>query len=171
MNHARELVATAKRLGARWIRFPIPKPVQATMTETLAAHKQLAGLAQEHGLQMLVENNGWMRAEPDSVQSLVKAIGHNIAPGPDTGNWNPDVQYKGIADSFQKAVTCDFKVFDLDDQRVHRKYDIKRCFDLAWQAGFRGPWAIEHWNTDNKKLAEETTYLRDLLAQWIKAAS
>ena len=108
---------------------------------------------------------------PESVAELVRIIGKNVAPGPDTGNWNDDVRYEGIAKSFPGAVTCDFKVFDLDSNREHKKYDIRRCFDVAWKTGFRGPWAIEHWNEDTQMFAKETRYLRDLLNKWIVAAS
>jgi hypothetical protein len=171
MAHARQLVTAARLLGARWMRFSIPKPVPDTRTATLSAHRELARVAESQGIQLLVENNGWMRSDPGSVAELVRIIGKNVAPGPDTGNWNDDVRYEGIAKSFPGAVTCDFKVFDLDSNREHKKYDIRRCFDVAWKTGFRGPWAIEHWNEDTQMFAKETRYLRDLLNKWIVAAS
>ena len=170
MSHAKKLISAARILGARWVRFSVPKPVPGTRTETLSAHRELAKIAESQNIQLLVENNGWMKSEPDSVAQLVRIIGKNVAPGPDTGNWNDDVRYAAIASSFRGAVTCDFKVFDLDSNGQHPKYDIKRCFDVAWKTGFRGPWAIEHWNQDTPTFAKETRYLRDLLNEWIAAA-
>jgi len=52
----------------------------------------------------------------------------------------------------------------------HAKYDIRRCFDIGWKAGFRGPWAIEHWNDDTKSYVRETMWLRDQLAKWMTNA-
>ena len=167
MTSARQLILAARWLGARWIRFPVPRPVAETRTATLSAHRELASIAKDHGVQLLVENNGWMRSEPDSVASLVKIIGSNAAPGPDTGNWNDNVRYEGIARSFPRAATCDFKVFDLTKDGQHQKYDIKRCFDVAWKAGFRGPWALEHWNENLGEFAREMRFLRDQLSKWI----
>ncbi len=104
MAHARQLVTAARLLGAQWMRFSIPKPVPGSRTATLSAHRELASVAESQGVQLLVENNGWMRSEPGSVAELVRIIGKNIAPGPDTGNWNDDVRYEGIAKSFTDAV-------------------------------------------------------------------
>lgn len=170
MANGRQQILAARILGARWIRFPVPRPVAKTRTETLSAHRELASIAKDHGVQVLVENNGWMRSEPDSVARLVKMIGSNVAPGPDTGNWNDDVRYEGIARSFLRAATCDFKVFDLTKDGQHQEYDIKRCFDVAWKTGFRGPWALEHWNENLSEFAREMRFLRDQLGEWIAAA-
>ena len=58
MAHARQLVTAARLLGARWMRFSIPKPVPDTRTATLSAHRELARVAESQGIQLLVENNG-----------------------------------------------------------------------------------------------------------------
>jgi hypothetical protein len=47
----------------------------------------------------------------------------------------------------------------------------EKCSDVAWKAGFHGPWAIEHWNEDNKAFARETAFLRDQLKEWMAAAT
>lgn len=167
MTTAHDLIVCAKNLGWRWVRFPVPKFAASDDRSNLSAHRALAAFAKPHGIQLLVEN-GTSR-DPDSVVRAVKTIGDNVAAGPDTGNWSDDARYEGLAKSFPGAVTCDFKVFDLDENRHHAKYDIKRCFDIAWQAGFRGPWAIEHWNEDTKAYARETKFLRDQLKRWMSA--
>lgn len=175
MTNARQQVKVAKMLGARWIRFSVPKVgAYAGSGEDdvskVAAHRELASFAAEHGIQLLVENGGWLKSDPDSVVRVVKAIGHNVAAAPDTGNWDDDVRYEALTKSFPGAVTCDFKAFDLDAEYHHAKYDIRRCFEIGWKAGFRGPWAIEHWNDDNKAYARETTWLRDQLTKWMAAS-
>lgn len=167
MARAQDLIVCAKTLGCRWVRFSVPKFAAGDDKSKLSAHRALAAFAKPHGIQLLVEN-GTSR-EPDSVTRAVEAIGDNVAAGPDTGNWSDDARYEGLARSFPGAVTCDFKVFDLDENRHHARYDIKRCFDIAWQAGFRGPWAIEHWNEDTRAFASETKFLRDQLKRWMAA--
>lgn len=167
MSNARQQVEIAEMLGARWIRFTVPKITDSDDASKVAAHRELAMFAGERGIQLLVENGGWLKSDPDSIQRVVKAIGHNVASGPDTGNWDDDVRYEALEKSFPGAVTCDFKVFDLDADNRHAKYDIRRCFDIGWNSGFRGPWAIEHWNDDTKAYVRETTWLRDQLTKWM----
>lgn len=169
MANARQQVKVAKLLGARWIRFPVPKVGAADDVSQVAAHRKLASFAEQHGIQLLVENGGWLKSDPDSIVRVVKAIGHNVAAAPDTGNWDDNVRYDALEKSFPGAVTCDFKVFDLDADYHHERYDIRRCFEIGWNAGFRGPWAIEHWNDDSKAYARETTWLRDQLTKWMAA--
>jgi len=170
MSNARRQVEIAGILGARWIRFTVPKISSSDDASKVAAHRELALFAGERGIQLLVENGGWLKSDPDSIQRVVKAIGHNVASGPDTGNWDDAVRYEALEKSFPGAVTCDFKVFDLDDKNHHAKYDIRRCFDIGWKSGFRGPWAIEHWNDDTKAYVRETTWLRDQLTKWMLAS-
>ena len=171
MSNARQQVEVAEMLGARWIRFPVPKINSSDDASKVAAHRELALFAGERGIQLLVENGGWLKSDPDSIQRVVKAIGHNVASGPDTGNWDDDIRYEALEKSFPGSVTCDFKVFDLDDKNHHAKYDIRRCFDIGWKSGFRGPWAIEHWNDDTKAYVRETTWLRDQLTKWMLASN
>ena len=170
ISNARQQVEVAAMLGARWIRFPVPKISSPDDSSKVSAHRELALFAEERGIQLLVENGGWLKSDPDSIQRVVKAIGHNVASGPDTGNWDDGVRYEALMKSFPGAVTCDFKVYDLDDNNRHAKYDIRRCFDIGWKSGFRGPWAIEHWNDDTKAYVRETTWLRDQLAKWMTAS-
>ncbi len=159
------LINAAKTLGARWIRFTVPKAALANPV----AHRELATYAKQHGIQLLAENGGWLAKDPNSITSVVKAIGDNIAPCPDTGNWDDDVRDQGLRNSFPGAASCDFKVFEMTADHQHPKYGLKRCFDIGWQAGFRGPWVIENMHDDSKTFASDTVYIRDLLKKWISA--
>ncbi len=68
------------------------------------------------------------------------------------------------------AVTCDFKAKQITSDGKHPAYDLKRCFDIAWKAGFRGPWAIEHANADTRKMFAEFKMLRDSIRRWTAEA-
>jgi hypothetical protein len=160
----------ASQLGCRWAR-PLPASHKPDLKIHISSYRELCDYAAEREVQMLVENYGWMQADPDSVVDLVKAIGHNVAAGPDVGNWNGnEIRYKGLAKTLPLAVTCDFKALKLDPQGQHPAYDLKRCFDIAWAAGFRGPWCIEHANADTPTFFKEIGLVRDMLRSWTKLA-
>ena len=167
----RRSIDAAARLGMRWAR-PLPAKTNADRGLLIAALRELAeyaaGRPAARKLQLLIENFGWMQADPDSVADLIKEVGANVAASPDTGNWaNNTVRYDGLAKTFPLAVTCDFKARTLNADGQHREYDLKRCFDIGWDAGFRGPWCIEHGHADEKTLFRELRLLRDQLRTWI----
>lgn len=165
---AHQLTDAAQALGARWIRFPITKDVLTPGNLECPALRELADYGAKCGVRLVVENNAWMQSDADAVVNIVTAIGKDLAsPAPDTGNWKDDVRYDGLARSFPDAVTCDFKVFELDVAGKHARYDIRKCFEIGRHAGFRGPWAIEHWHDDLHEFAREVVLLRDQLATWI----
>lgn len=166
----RRSIDAASRLGLRWAR-PLPLKKKPDMKLHVAGYLALSEYASERKVQMLVENYGWMEDDPQSVVKLLKAVGKNIAACPDTGNWSDnEVRYKGLAATFPKAVTCDFKARQLGPQGQHTAYDLKRCFSIGWKAGFRGPWCLEHAHKDRKSLFRELALVRDLLRRWMREA-
>ena len=138
----------------------------------VASYQELCDYAAERKVQLLVENFGWMQAEPDSVVKLVTAIGHNVAAGVDTGNWDTnEVRYDALKKSFPLAATCDFKARALGPNGEHSLYNLRRCFNIAWASGFRGPWCLEHANVDTRALLREFRLLRDMLRKWTTEAT
>ena len=79
-------------------------------------------------------------------------------------------RYAGLAKAFPFAVTCDFKAFQLDANDEHPRYDLNRCFQTGWDAGYRGPWCFEHFNSDLKGLVRGMGILRDRIRQWTREA-
>ena len=157
----------ASELGCRWAR-PLPSQTAPNMAFYVAGYQELCDYAADRNVQLLIENFGWMQNDPQSITKLMKQIGHNVAACPDTGNWqNNDVRYEGLKHTFPLAVTCDFKAKKLTPEAEHAAYDLKRCFDIGWNAGFRGPWAIEHGNSDTAAFIAEIGIIRDLLKKWI----
>ena len=73
----------------------------------------------------------------------------------------------GLRQSFVGAASCDFKVFTLGEDFQHAEYDLKKCFDIGWEAGFRGPWVIEHMKEETQDFARDTIYIRKMLEKWI----
>lgn len=166
LEEYKKSIDIASHLGLKWVR-PLPLSKQPDMAIHIASYQQLCDYAAERNVQLLVENFGWMQSDSNSVAKLVQAIGHNVAACPDTGNWNSnEIRYAGLEKTFPIAVTCDFKARELGPDGEHKKYDLKRCFTIGWNAGFRGPWCLEHAHKDTKRLLRELVMLRKMIQQW-----
>lgn len=157
----------AVRLGVRWVR-PLPGVKRADFPAIADSYRELVSYGGERGLVVLVENIGWMKDDADGVPDLIRAVGPALRAQPDTGNWNDAVRYDGLTKAFPLASSCDFKAFELGADGSHAAYDLRRCFQIGWDAGFRGPWAIEHFHADLRQLLREMATLRDLLRRWTR---
>ncbi|MDF1743622.1 MAG: TIM barrel protein [Gimesia sp.] len=164
-------IDAASHLGLKWAR-PLPLAKRPDMKIHVASYRELCDYGAERNVQMLVENYGWMQNDPASVVKLVKAIGDNVAACPDTGNWDSNpLRYAGLKETFPIAVTCDFKARAMGPEGEHALYDLKRCFEIGWMAGFRGPWCFEHAHKERKTLFRDLAMLRDMLQGWMKDAA
>lgn len=167
----KQSIDVASHLGLKWAR-PLPLAKQPDMKIHIASYRELCEYGAERNVQLLVENYGWMQNDPESVVKLVKAIGDNVAACPDTGNWDSEsLRYAGLEKTFPIAVTCDFKARAMGPKGEHPLYNLKRCFEIGWHAGFRGPWCFEHANKNRKQLFRELAMLRDMLQGWMKEAA
>ncbi|MCB1230341.1 MAG: TIM barrel protein [Verrucomicrobiae bacterium] len=168
MRQYKESVDAAKILGCRWVR-PLPRAEAPNRDRLSAAMDELIDYAGERGITVLIENFGWMMSDPDSVIELADAIGATrVAIGPDTGNWTSnEVRYPGLEKTFPRAVTCDFKAKVLGENGEHEAYNLNRCFEIGWNAGFRGPWCIEHGHADHATALRGIAFVRDSLRRWI----
>lgn len=159
----------AARLGVRWVR-PLPGPKRPDLARLADGYRELMDYGAARGLGVLVENFGWMQGDPDALPALIKAAGPALRAQPDTGNWTDAARYDGLAKAFPFAVSCDFKAKELGADGSHAAYDLKRCFQIGWDAGFRGPWCFEHQHADLAQLLKNMARLRDLLRGWMRAA-
>jgi hypothetical protein len=168
LDEYRRTIDAAARLGCRWVR-PAPRGMRPDMKLLAAGYRELIDYAAPKGISLLVENNAWMRGDPEAIPAVVAAVGHGIAAAPDTGNWTDEVRYLGLAKAFPLAVTCDFKAQQLGPQGEHAPYYLKRCFQVGWDAGFRGPWCLEHFNDTLDGLWRGFARLRDMLRGWMQS--
>ncbi len=167
LDEYKKSIDAAAHLGLKWAR-PLPQAEKPDISIHIASYQELCDYAADRNVEMLVENFGWMQSDPDSVVKLVKSIGRNVAACPDTGNWDSnELRYTGLARTFPIAVTCDFKARTLGPNGEHELYDLERCFEIGWKAGFRGPWCFEHANADTTILFRELGMLRDMLRRWM----
>jgi len=168
----KESIDAAELLGLRWVR-PLPQPNKPVLSVIADSFRELADYASEKGIAVLVENFAWMMDDSDSVVNLLKAIDRpaQVTGGIDTGNWSDnEVRYPGLEKSMPHAVTCDFKAKVMGEDGSHADYDLEKCFNIAWAAGFRGPWAIEHGHADRERCFREIGLVRDWLREWTKSA-
>ena len=169
LDEYKRTIDAAARLGVRWVR-PLPGPKRPDPAICAASHRELIDYAAPRGISLLIENYGWMQSDPGAIPEIIKAVGKGLDAQPDTGNWtNNDVRYTGLARAFPLAVSCDFKARELGADGRHDAYDLARCFSIGWDAGFRGPWCLEHFHTDLGELYREMRLLRDQLRAWMTA--
>lgn len=168
LNEYKRTMDAAARLGVRWVR-PLPGPKRPDLARLADGYRELMDYGATRGLAVLVENFGWMQGDPDALPSLIKAVGPALRAQPDTGNWTDAARYDGLAKAFPFAVSCDFKAKELGADGSHAAYDLKRCFQIGWDAGFRGPWCFEHQHADLTQLLKNMARLRDLLRGWMRA--
>jgi hypothetical protein len=164
----KKTIDAAERLGVRWVRPALGK-VRGELKTHAASLRELIDHAKPKGIAVLIENNTWLSRDPAAIPSLIDAVGGDLRSQPDTGNWQDDVRYEGLAKAFPLAASCDFKAFTLGKDGSHAAYDLKRCFQIGWDAGFRGPWCLEHFHDDVPSLLKEFVWLKDQLKEWMKA--
>ena len=169
MRQYRQSIDAAKILGCRWVR-PLPRSERPDSGRMKSALDELIDYAGERGITVLLENFGWAMEEADAILRLADVVGpERIALGPDTGNWISDeVRFRGLELTFPRAVTCDFKAKVLGPHGEHDAYNLRRCFEIGWEAGFRGPWCFEYGHADFGKAKEGVAFLRDSLREWMK---
>ena len=163
----KQTIDAAVLLGCRWVR-PLPAEPAPDHRLLVDGYRELIDYAAPHGISLLIENFGWMKDDPDAIPGTIDAVGEGLDASPDTGNWTDEVRYEGLAKAFPHAVTCDFKAFELDERGAHKRYDLRRCFDIGWEAGFRGPWCLEHFNKDLEVALHELELLRKMLHEWMR---
>ncbi|MDZ4287341.1 MAG: TIM barrel protein [Prosthecobacter sp.] len=168
IDEYKRTMTAAARLGVRWVR-PLPGPKRPDLKLLAASYQELADHGQTLGISLLVENFGWMKDDPEAIPAVIEAAaGAGLRAQPDTGNWTDAARYAGLAKAFPFAVSCDFKALEMTPDGGHAAYDLRRCFQLGWDAGYRGPWCLEHFHADLPTLLKEMGILRDQLRGWMK---
>ena len=166
----KESIDAAKLLGCRWIR-PVAGGGKNPDRNLLAeSFRELIDYGADRGIGILIENTGWVANDPEAIPDMISRAGDGLHASPDTGNWKDDeTRYAGLAGAYPHAITSDFKAFQFEPNGNHPKYDLEKCFHTGWDAGFRGPWCIEHFHTDLPGLIKGFATVRDLLRGWINA--
>lgn len=163
----KETIDVARQLGCCWVRPVAGKGKQPDLDRIAESFDELIDYAGTREISLLIENTGWISGDPNAIPKVIKRVGSpNLTASPDTGNWQDPVRFEGLRNAFPHASTCDFKAYQIEDDGTHPRYDLKRCFDIGWEAGFRGPWCIEHFNESLEGLLAGFKTLGDQLKKW-----
>lgn len=163
-------IDAAHRLGCRWIRPVLGAGKSPDRNRVADACRTLIDYGAPKNVTLLIENTGWVSRDPDAIPDMIRRVGAGLAASPDTGNWPDDAtRYPGLTKAYPLAATSDFKAFQLEPDGTHPKYDLEKCFQTGWDAGFRGPWCIEHFHENLPGLLAGFAAVRDKLGGWIDA--
>src|SRR3954451_3329750 len=111
--------------------------------------RRLADLGVKHGVSVLVENHGGLSADPDNILAIVDEVRlthGNTAVGtlPDFGNFSDKAdRLASLAKILPFAKAVHAKVYDMDEQLNHPKFDLQRCITLTKECGYDGYLGIE----------------------------
>ena len=163
----KQSIDAAEQLGCRWVR-PLPRVQQPDVNAYVESYRELIDYAGPKGITLLIENFGWLQDDPTAIPRIIQAVGKGLDASVDTGNWTNRARHQGLKQAYPLAVTCDFKAFELGENGQHERYDLRRCFQIGWDAGFRGPWCFEHFNKSLDGLLTGMLQLRDMVRGWIQ---
>jgi hypothetical protein len=162
----RQSIDAAHRLGCRWVR-PALRGHSSDPKLLVGGLRELVEYGAQKGIRVLIENQPWMRNDPDAIPSLIQAVGNGIAAQPDIAGFSGGRREEALRKAFRLAVSCDFKVFELGPNGEHQPYSLEDSFQIGWEAGFRGPWCIEHFHDSVDGLWRGFGRIAGLLRKWI----
>ena len=170
VENYKSTIDAAAILGCRWVR-PLPTSTAPDFDAYVQSYREMIDYAAEKNITLLIENFGWIQDDPDAIPRVLETVGEGLDVSVDTGNWSDRARYEGLEKAFPRAVTCDFKAKTLgppDENGIaaHHAYDLRRCFQIGWDAGYRGPWFFEHVDKSLTKLLRELKLLRDMIRTW-----
>ncbi len=120
------------------------------LTCCIDSFRRLADLGIKHGVSILIENHGGLSSDADNILAIIDAVRTThgatvIGTLADFGNWpdNAD-RYASLAKILPFAKAVHAKVFDIDEQLNHPKFDLARCVALSKAAGYDGFLGIEY---------------------------
>lgn len=171
LDEYKRTMTSAARLGARWVRPVSGRAKGPNYRRLVSSYRELIDHGGPLGITILIENVGWIKDDTDAIPEIIREVGTGLRAQPDTGNWTDEARYSGLMKAFPLAASCDFKVWALESDGSHRPYDLRRCFQIGWDAGFRGPWCLEHFNEDFDALLRDLRWLRDQLKQWMEGTA
>jgi sugar phosphate isomerase/epimerase len=114
------------------------------------SYRRLADLGVKHGVSILIENHGGLSADPDNIIQIVDEVrlthGNTvIGTLPDFGNVPDNVdRLVALAKILPFAKGVHAKVYDIDEQLNHPKFDLQRCITLTKECGYDGYIGIEY---------------------------
>jgi len=118
---------------------------EETMQACIASFSELARLAKEKGVKIIIENHGGVIArDPDNLVRIMTSDDSGfLGMCPDFGNFPAEVIYEGLEKVMPWAQVLHAKLHEFDEKGEDTRVDVRRCLDIARKAGFDGDVLIE----------------------------
>ncbi len=152
-NHYRWVTA-AKTLGCASIRVNAASKGTPEEQMKLAADglRRLCEFADQHQINVIVENHGGLSSHGDWLVGVMKLVNHpRCGTLPDFGNFYEYDRYKGVAELMAYAKGVSAKTHDFDAQGNETTKDYPRLIKIVLDAGYHSWVGIEY---EGQKLPE-----------------
>ncbi len=152
-NHYRWVTA-AKTLGCASIRVNAASKGTPEEQMKLAADglRRLCEFADQHQINVIVENHGGLSSHGDWLVGVMKLVNHpRCGTLPDFGNFYEYDRYKGVAELMAYAKGVSAKTHDFDAQGNETTKDDPRLIKIVLDAGYHSWVGIEY---EGQKLPE-----------------
>ena len=130
----------ASALGAKTVRVIAGKsaPDTASLQTSLNGLKQLDQIAQQHGVQLTIENWFALLGKPEHVFWMLEQMNGQLQLKLDYGNWGGPTKYDDLAQIAPFAESCHTKAHFTTRYEIARD-DFVRCLEITKATGFAGP--------------------------------
>lgn len=152
-------VEAAKFLGCHAIRVNAASSgsYEEQLDRAADGLRRVAAFADQHGIDVIVENHGGLSSNGQWLSAVIKKVGHKrCGTLPDFGNFRiaegKDYdRYQGVAELMPYAKAVSAKSHDFDEQGNETHTDYRKMMQIVLDAGYHGYVGIEY---EGGKLSE-----------------
>jgi len=121
------------------------------LAHTIDSYRQLAEYAESKGITVLIENH--LGTTATDVAAIVGAVNHprlrSLIDWGNTGGGTAEQMIADLAPTFPTLGLISAKAQEFDENYNHKNWDIGALVRATEDAGFRGIYSIELWETRN----------------------
>jgi sugar phosphate isomerase/epimerase len=151
-----EWIECAETLGCHSIRVNAAGngPEEAVAASVVKSLTDLCTYAEDHGINVIVENHGGYSSNGAWLSSVIRDVGmDNCGTLPDFGNFrisrtNSYDRYQGVREMMPYAKGVSAKSHTFDDRGHEKQSDYFRLLKIVKDAGYRGYIGIEYEGPD-----------------------
>jgi sugar phosphate isomerase/epimerase len=143
------------------------------LARTIDSYRQLAEYAERAGVTVLIENH--LGTTAIDVAAIVGAVNHprlrSLIDWGNTGGGTAEEMIADLAPTFPTLGLISAKAQEFDENYKHQNWDIAALVKATEDAGFRGIYSIELWETRNPPSdpVRAARVVRDIIAANLKS--
>jgi sugar phosphate isomerase/epimerase len=143
------------------------------LARTIDSYRQLAEHAERAGVTVLIENH--LGTTSIDVAAIVGAVNHprlrSLIDWGNTGGGTAEQMIADLAPTFPTLGLISAKAQEFDENYKHKNWDIAALVRATEDAGFRGIYSIELWETTNPPAdpVRAAKVVRDIIAANLKS--